>query len=231
MWRRFEQSGRDRGTFRTAAKMALRGKAVSGYQFYDPAKPWCDDPQRIHRTTPAGGMTKAVEVTHFAPCRRCEKCLTFRRLHWRERILTEIERAPRSWAISLTFSPTHLAGIIYEADEQNVSVERAAYGHVQQYFKRLRKVRTIGGQPLNFRYVAVFERGKLKGRPHYHLLLHEINGPVTKRVLESRWRSYSAPRLVAKADSRDCRRKASYITTYATKSFDVRPRASRGYGK
>jgi len=231
MFKRFEQSPDDRATFRMASKLALSGHAVSGYQFHRETKPYCDEPVKICRSTKAGGITKAVEVSFYAPCRKCEKCLKFRRLQWRERALNEIILSRRTWALTLTFSPHHLAGIIFESHRDNVTLERAAYGHVQKYLKRLRKVRTVGNAPLRFRYLAVFELGGRTGRPHYHLLIHEMNGPVTKRVLEDRWRSFSAPRLVAQDDAIDMRRKASYITSYATKSFDVKPRASAGYGK
>lgn len=227
-----------------AIKLALRGKSVSGYQFYDDAKPFCDDPCKIARGTKAGGMNKAVEVAFHVPCRKCEKCLKFRRLQWRDRAMTEILRSPRTWFITLTFDPHHLAGIKIEATSPVTNlkkvegkmewfestsyrtVERTAYAHVQKYLKRLRK-----SSGRKFKYLAVFELGSKTGRPHYHLLLHEQDGPVTKQMIEDQWRSFVSARLVAKDELRDVRRKASYITSYATKSFDIRPRASVAYGK
>lgn len=236
MFKRFEQSGQDRATLHMAVRLAMQGKSLSGFQFHADQKPYCYDPVKVARGTRAGGIVKSVEVSFYVPCRKCEKCLQFRRLLWRSRAINEISAAPRTWAVTLTFSPHHLAGITLEADRDfnchdGKFKERAAYKHVQQYFYRLRKTPTAGGKArLRFRYLAVFERGEKTGRPHYHLLLHEQNGPVTKRTLEEQWRSNVHARLVAKDEQEDVRRKASYITTYATKSLD-RLRASVKYGQ
>jgi len=145
---------------------------------------------------------------------------------WRERALVEMERAVRTWFVTLTFSPEHLAGILQEAalltrpESHDGRVETAAYRHVQRYFKRLRK------DGCRFRYLAVYERGEETGRSHYHLFVHEV-APITKRHLERRWRSNVHARLVAD----DASGKASYLTKYATKSLDVKPRASSRYGQ
>lgn len=166
------------------------------------------------------------------PCRRCPKCLQFRQMQWRERALLEILASNRTWFVTLTFDEPHLAGIIAEAmlnecheDEALTEghIETAAYRHVQRYFKRLRKAKAV------FRYLAIFERGEDTGRPHYHLFLHETGTrPVLKRVIEDQWRSFVHARLVGGDDVAGA---ASYLTKYATKSLDVPPRSSGGYGK
>ena len=98
--------------------------------------------------------------------------------------------APRSWFVTLTFDPIHLAGVVMESQsrketDQTARIEAAAYSHCQGYFKRLRKA---GGKS---RYVAVPEYGEEKGRLHYHLLIHEIEQhSVTYRLLDRKWRSF-----------------------------------------
>lgn len=225
-WKTREEAPRDRGTRNLAKALALQGKMVSPHEVYDDRQPYCDEPVLVHREIRAGGMDKPLAVTTHRPCRRCEKCLQFRQMQWRERAMVEIERARRSWFITLTFSPVHLAGVIFESQNEKGSnelkrLDRAAYRHVQRYLKRIRKATKA-----EIRYLCVFERGEETGRAHYHALLHEVDKPVTKAVIESQWRSHVHCRLVASG-----RGAASYITKYATKSFDVAPRASVRYGK
>lgn len=156
------------------------------------------------------------------PCRKCPRCLQFRQLRWRERALSEIARANRTWAVTLTFSPVQLAGVLMSADGgQLVQVERRAYRDVQLYVKRLRKSGAV------FRYLAVYERGEASGRSHYHLLVHETGRyPIPKRVIEDMWPSHVHARLVMKETTGS----ASYVTKYLTKNLAVRPRASGRYG-
>lgn len=167
---------------------------------------------------------KSLEVAALVPCRRCARCLRFRQMRWRERAIQEISWAKRTWFITLTFSPHHLAGILIEAKGSETKyVETAAYRHVQLFFKRLRKDGAV------FRYLAVFELGEKNGRMHYHLFLHEIGTrPIFKTAIEAQWRSFISCRLVG---GDEAVRNASYVTKYATKSFDIRPRASALYGK
>ena len=220
----------DAATRKMASRMAMRGQALSGYQFHNAQKPYCDEPVAIRRAVRAGGLHRSIEVSMFGPCRKCEKCLLFRKMKWRERALHELDHTwsqnRRTWMLALTFSPTHLAGVIMEAQKLRGPgdlVERAAYRHVQLYFKRLRKAGA------RFRYLAIFERGGESGRPHYHAFIHESGPrPILHQMLDSQWRSFANPKLIR---SQDAVGKASYITTYATKSFDIRPRASVGYGK
>lgn len=218
---------RNRGTQSLAVKIALSGGAVSKGVFVSKWVPYCDEPVEINRmitSREAVDELKAMEVSLKVPCRRCKKCLQFRQMKWRESAITEISVANRTWWMCLTFEPIHLAGILLEAESDEMKkIEGAAYKHVQRYFKRLRKHKNV------FRYLAVFELGKQTGRQHYHLLLHE-NGdkPILKKCLEDQWRSNVWARLV-RCDEAGGR--ASYITKYTTKHFDIRPRASFGYGK
>jgi hypothetical protein len=230
-----------RNLARTAAK---RGGRVSkdAHVFLLPGRPYCDDPKpfgghvtskQLYNLPPVAST--AFDAWGLAPCRRCAKCLQFKQMHWRERALVEIERAPRTWFVTLTFSPMQLAQILmrqhHEKGRAEKQLEKSAYRHVQRYLKRLRKNN-------RFRYLAVFERGEKTGRPHFHMLLHEVDRPVTKRQIEGQWSSHVHCRLVPKDDlsvelsnGRQTKNVATYVTKYCTKDADTRFRPSAGYGK
>lgn len=223
-------SDRDRATRKMAMKMALRGDQIGRSEFSSDQLPYCDDPRRVGRRTDksAGPI---LEVSMWAPCRRCAKCLQFRQMYWRERVLNELQWTHalnrRSWWITLTFDPIMLAGVMAEArlasgSIDDKSVDRAAYKHVQGWFKRVR-----AASKARFRYFAVLERGDETARPHYHLILHETGPrPLLHKTLSSKWRAIDYIRLV------DMQRSglAAYLTKYATKSSSVRLKASNRYG-
>lgn len=219
---------------KVAAKLSAKGlvRQYSRYSFTADHKPYCDDPIRVRFGKKGKDAGPPVEVAMWAPCRKCPKCLQFRQMKWRQRVYNELMltemNGRRSWWVTLTFSPVHLAGILAEASPAGGSakaVERAAYKHVQKYLDRLRKA-----SKTRFRYLAVFERGEKTGRGHYHLVLHEVGPkPILKANIEKLWRSHVHARLVH-IDKR-VTGLASYISKYATKDVTVRPRASTGYGR
>lgn len=233
-------STRGLAALKAAAKMAALGLAhpVSGYGWHAPALPYCDDPQRIVLGKDGRDSGPPVTLSLWGPCRKCEKCLLFRQLKWRERAMAELlataARGNRSWWVTLTFSPVHLAGILAEAQAASggqsvAAVDRAAYAHVQRFFKRVRK-----SGKCRFRYLAVYERGDESGRSHYHLLLHEQGRvPILKRTLEDQWHGFAGSFIHARLVHLDSGPGglASYITKYATKSAEVRLRASQAYGR
>lgn len=215
---------RARGTIKLAAKLALIGGQQKLLTFQAPWVPHCDTPRKVYRAHTRMRGLRSVEVSMDVPCRKCAKCKRFRQMKWRERALHEIAQANRTWALTLTFSPVHMAGVLTSAKSPAAKhVERRAYADVQRYFKRLRRSAD------RFRYLAVFERGEVSGRMHYHVLLHEIGRfPVQKVLLENKWPSFVHARLVVGVAGQVS---ASYITKYATKDLSVPPRASSGYGR
>lgn len=197
---------------------------VGGITFHSTHKPYCDDPVTISRYEKGNETRPGASITMYGPCRKCEKCKLFRQLKWAERIKRETKLAPRSWLVTLTFSEIHLAGILMESKKMNYDTEQqcvevAAYKHVQGYLKRVRK--SCG----SFRFVAVPEYGALKGRLHYHLLVHEIDiHSITYRTLCAKWRSFVGAELVRSAGGA-----SGYVSKYLTKAI-ARPRASKRYG-
>ncbi len=240
---RCRKERRNRGTQSLGIKIALHGGIFQKGVYVSKWVPYCDKPKTLDRyitSRDAVDDLKPMEVSMQVPCRKCAKCLQFRQMQWRERAISELSRAKRTWFVTLTFSPIHLAGVLLEAKSPEMKfIEAAAYKHVQRYIKRLRKgafPEEIGRIhvkkdpiPREFRYLAIYERGEETGRSHYHIFLHE-NGPtpITKDLLEVQWRSFVHARLVRGEEAAST---ASYLTKYATKQFDIRPRASSQYGK
>lgn len=228
----------DKATRRLALRLALKGHARTGAYAPSIHADWsvyCDAPVTVYRAIRAGKGRRSMEVSFPAPCRKCEKCLRFRRMRWRQRIINEILTADdagrRSWMITLTFAPVHLAGVLLEAQAlqrrgkpRPEAIEQAAYGHVQKYIKRLRK-----NTRKSFRYIAVPEYGEENGRLHYHLILSESDSPVLKLELQKNWRSFSNAKLVDASGNRGIAGAASYVSKYIAKG-EGRPRASAAYG-
>lgn len=238
----------DHAARRLAAKLALAGATVRGSHAPSVSAnwvPWCDEPVEVVRRVRSShgqienGVRKdrrALEVSMRVPCRKCARCMKFRRLRWRQRMINELLMADdagrRSWMVTLTFDPLHLAGVRSEAVKfvrggkpDIEALEMAAYGHVQKWLKRVRKQSRA-----RFRYVAVCEFGDLNGRIHFHLLLHEVHGLVLYQHLKRTWRSRVAEaHLVDCSGERGVLGAASYVSKYLTKALQ-RPRASASYG-
>lgn len=90
---------------------------------------------------------------------------------------------------------------------------------LQRFLKRIRK-----NSKAELRYICVQELHK-SGNPHYHLLIHEVEGTLTKAVLQAAWRyGFSQAKL---ADPRT----AIYVCKYLTKGEGARVRASLSYGR
>lgn len=150
--------------------------------------------------------------------------------------------AERTWFVTLTYRPEiHYrmelqAGGAYGPDFADQALETKSRllakeaGHeLTKFMKRLREAASV---PL--RYLAVTEyhmsaktSPELLGRPHHHLLIHELAGqPVRKRAIVSSWQNgHLQAKLV------DGNKAAMYIAKYLSKETDVRIRASINYGE
>lgn len=232
-------SAKDKAVRKLAARLALKGATVIGAYAPDVQAlwvPWCDAPVTVSAGVRPGRGRRAVRVAMRVPCRKCERCITFRRLRWRQRMVNEMlltdDAGKRSWYVTLTFAPVHLAGVLLEAQAflkkgktRDEAIEMAAYVHVQKWLKRVRKVSSA-----TFRYVAVPEYGEDNGRLHYHLIVHEMDKPVLYTWLKTQWKSrVFEARLVECDNTRRLGGLASYLAKYLTKSAG-RPRASVRYG-
>ena len=86
------------------------------------------------------------------PCGQCLTCRINQRRIWTARLCLEDQANGPGLFVTLTY------------DDENVP-NRLEKGHVQKYFRSLRK------RGNEFRYFAVGEYGEQTLRPHYHLLL------------------------------------------------------------
>lgn len=112
------------------------------------------------------------------------------------------------------------AGVILSenySDKDFTALWREMSKELTLMFKKMRK------SGLKFRYVLVAEKHK-DGFPHAHMLIHEVDSPITKRTLESFWNWGFTKFLLAES------RHPSYLTKYLTKSAIARVRASLHYG-
>lgn len=232
---RFEIDPKDAAVYKGAASLMLKGRAkyVSPWEVEAQWVPYCDDPVPVYTATGRG--VKPMAIALRAPCRKCVKCGQFKQMKWQERIINEVvmteAEGRRTWFMTLTISPVHMAGIIAEAKAKfgrvtPVTIDKAAYPHVKLYLDRIRKrLKT------RFRYIAVLERGEESGRSHYHLLVHETGpNPLLYRAMDQEWRSFTAVKLLSPDDAKEVRKAARYVSTYATKTLGTRIRASIAYG-
>ena len=192
-------------------------------------RPAAEDGEKYVRI--AGGTKTTLRLDMWVACRKCPACLRRRRRVWTVRAAAEITQAQRTWFVTLTLAPARLylcetiakkRDILYDEREQEVrDRERFAVivEEIQRFFKRIRK-----NSKAKLRYICVQELHK-SGQPHYHLLIHEVAGTLTKSVLRAAWTwGFSQAKL---ADPQT----AIYVCKYLTKSEGARVRASLGYGK
>lgn len=237
-----KHSPSDKAAIRLAARIALKGGTIEGNSgYYANWVPYCDDPKPVVlRSSPRSDL-KTVESGLKVPCRKCEKCRLFRRMRWRQRIFNEIaladDRQQRTWFCTLTFSELHLTGIHLQGVQRSLergvpvheAVEWCAYQEVARFFKRLRKRL---GKRAAFRYVVVPEYGELRGRLHYHVLVHEVRGVVLYRDICGCWREgFTQAKLVKCDNTRGMTGVASYVSKYIAKALSHRVRASSFYGE
>jgi len=190
---------------------------------------------RDYRDRPVG--IRSLLVDQWVNCRRCASCLARRAAAWRIRSLIEVRRAIRTWFVTLTLAPQehYLAecrarrrladrAVRYDdlSDQARFTERHREIGtEITKYLKRLRKQGRC-----RFRYIIVAERHK-SGLPHYHLLVHELEGerPLRHVLMKQQWRlGFGAWKLIKSLDV------ARYVTKYLSKSVEARVRASQRYG-
>ena len=192
-------------------------------------RPAAEDGEKYVRI--AAGTKTTLRLDMWVPCRRCAACLRRRRRLWTLRAAAEISQAVRTWFVTLTLQPSRrflceavakTRDIKYDErtqDEQDRARFAVIVEEIQRFLKRIRK-----NSKAKLRYCCVQELHK-SGNPHYHLLIHEVEGTLTKAVLQAAWTwGFSQAKL---SDPRT----AIYVCKYLTKGEGARVRASLGYGR
>lgn len=173
-------------------------------------------------------------------CRKCNECRYTRRRAWTRRAMAECAVATRTWFGTLTLRPEDRVRYTYKAhleasrkrveqwcclndSEQFTYLVSAIGKELTRYIKRVRK-----NSGATLRYLLVSEEHK-DGFPHFHMLVHECAGTVTKRQLDEAWRlGFSQWRLVAPGQGA---KGARYVCKYLSKSALSRIRGSHKYGQ
>ena len=202
----------------------------------------CLEPVELHlfgypglRDIRAGNDRPTVHRT-AGRCRKCENCLRHRARLWTARAIDEVKSSQRSWFGTLTLNPDEAFRHTVKADlrasrrvsiplsqlspeERTVAIAREVTPELTRWLKRVRK-----NSGALIRYLLVCEPHK-SGVPHWHYLIHEHQGRVSKRCLEQAWKlGFSHVRLV------DGEKPAAYVCKYLAKSLLTRVRNSKFYG-
>lgn len=245
----------------------------------------CESPKVVEiwgRYNRRSEQTKPIFVDVHTRCRKCEACLSRKAKYWTGRAFDEFNAAPATYMITLTVEPE----LHYQFDARmqqplyrgstlirdkvgplnglapatifRLRAREIGY-EVTDYLKRIRK-------RAKFRYLLVAERhmknpeSPVYGRPHFHVLLHELKDGSL--VHPNEWQlepgpceadcKYGTSRLVHKKpgtvhDHAFVRtqwahgfttvvrcvdvKSAIYVCKYVSKDPMARVRASIGYGK
>ena len=151
-------------------------------------RPPAEDGEKYVEIVPGSKHTLTLEMV--VACRKCSQCLRRRRREWTMRSAAEISQAQRTWFVTLTIRPAQLYVCEVIAGKRDIKLkertqneqERARFAviveEIQRFLKRIRK-----NSKAKLRYICVQELHK-NGNPHYHLLIHEVEGTLTKAVLQ-----------------------------------------------
>lgn len=228
---------------RLAAKAAIKGGAISQFNYELDVSGICTEPKVLDFVCDRTPWLVTTQV----PCNSCQLCRWSKRKMWEERIVDELHKASRTWFCTLTASPqNHLLwemlakGRKYTGGkmwhdlsekQQGRLVNRVATPDLQKWIKRVRKSH---GAPKMLRHIIIpeFHTKKLRGKPHFHVLIHEVSAlyPIRKSQLDQTWHlGFTNFKLVD-----DSGQMGSYISKYVSKDEfhdGVRLKVSLGYGR
>ena len=113
----------------------------------------------------------------FFPCGKCPLCLNRRASGWSFRLLQEGLHAESAYFITLTYDTNYVP----ITDKGFMSLDKR---DLQLFFKRVRKAH--GNGKSNIKYYAVGEYGSKRLRPHYHIIIYnlELDLLLTKEDLK-----------------------------------------------
>lgn len=163
----------------------------------------CYSPMSIQR--PGGyGATDRLTVQ----CGKCLACLQNRRAEWSIRLFEESKEAISAWFVTLTYSDETVPKINDGGLFPKYTLRKK---ELQNYFKKLRH-----GNEGQIKYYAVGEYGSLLRRPHYHIILFNVDSQAD---IVSAWTEYNKRDnvydLKGKVDIGNVERKSiHYVTGY-----------------
>lgn len=202
----------------------------------------CERPRRVERTSrPSAMYDRRVTIGPGRPmtlfmdidvrCRQCLKCRKAKARLWQWRAQQECALHPRTWFGTLTLAPGERYRFLARSkkfstafgDDDFLAMHAEASKAITLWLKRLRK-----NSQCKFRYLLVTEAHK-SGDPHFHLLIHEVEGRLTERLLRLTWEhGFSRFKLIGTEEGTAT---SKYICKYLSKSLLARVRASVRYGQ
>lgn len=107
-----------------------------------------------------GKRPRGLSIPVYMPCGKCRACRINKANEWAIRCYHESLYTADDCCLTLTYDNEHLPS--------NLSVVKE---DVQKFLKRVRRHLDYHGLPPLRAYMAVGEYGKIRHRPHYHLIL------------------------------------------------------------
>lgn len=126
-------------------------------------------------------IPKSVEnlYTQPVPCGKCAKCIKARLSAWLFRFEQEMKISYNPLFITLTYNDDNL---LYTDTGKTTLYKR----DVQLFVKRLRKT-WDKTSPLKLKYFAVGEYGTKRNRPHYHMILFNLDTNNAYEIINQSW--------------------------------------------
>lgn len=136
----------------------------------------CPNPITIPR--PGGGGAKdRISV----PCGKCVFCLSNKRADWSFRISEELRASSSAFFITLTYAEENVP-------KNELGIPELDKREIQLFLKRLRKSNEKWNNTLNklnnskIRYFLCGEYGSKSLRPHYHIILFNVNIKTIEKI-------------------------------------------------
>jgi hypothetical protein len=138
-----------------------------------------------------GKSTNAIitdERYRLIPCGRCTECRLAYSREWANRCVLESLLYKSNWFITLTYNPEQIptlrldTGELYRGGVQEVQNGKVLVSNtlfhddVQKFLKKLRFHLAKAGEP-EIRYYMCGEYGSTTQRPHYHMIVYNLNVP------------------------------------------------------
>lgn len=165
------------------------------------------------------------EYSTPVPCGKCPECVRAKCNSWLFRINKELEIVTNPLFVLLTYNKENLP-------RTEEGIPTLVKKDVQDWLKRLRfHYEKISNKQI--RYYLVGEYGSKKGRPHYHVILMNLDNP---ELIEKTWGKgkISRPKLRLGENNKGVRYTLKYISKPQTSGIKRQkefPLMSKGIGK
>lgn len=118
-------------------------------------------------------------LTHRVPCGKCWECLGRRRNDWSFRLYHQMQVSSSACFMTLTYGVNEREGWGSNPPLSFNGVDTLKKKDLQDFMKRLRKKNNA-----NIKYYAVGEYGTNNYRPHYHLIVFNLDRDLMLRSLQ-----------------------------------------------